>query len=480
MKKHVIGLGVAISMALFSGAFSSTAAFAAGSAEPSPSTTTTVSKLGVIGPLILVGGSTKTEVISLKIGRPSGALGPLTRTNSNGSAAGSDVLLVPIGSTGASRGAQGPRGIQGPPGLQGLPGIPGIGIAGAKGANGAPGAAGADGSSGINGSDGANGINGADGAKGDQGEQGIQGLEGAKGDQGEQGIQGIQGLEGAKGDPGTVKAQSISCDPGEYASGVSIAESGDVTLDCAVLPTAGDGSSDNEDSGDSKCTPEDESVVDPTETPAPEETPPAVIDNPIVDPVLGTASVDNTGDGGVGDGCADGVGPGQGVVNGNGTTKGETGAAGVNGLSAYELAVQQGFFNGSLNAWLTQIMNGAKQAEAGVAGPQGVAGKDAYEVWVEDGHPHGTKKEFFDSLKGEKGDTGAAGPVGPVGPEGPAGAKGDKGDPGLPGPVGPAGPAGSVAGYTAHAVCVATNGAMSFGACTGKTGTTYSMMMQAN
>jgi len=81
----------------------------------------------------------------------------------------------------------------------------------------------------------------------------------------------------------------------------------------------------------------------------------------------------------------------------------------------------------------------------GLAGPQGEEGLSAYEVAVTNGYP-GTEAEWLDSLVGAPGAAGAdstvPGPAGPAGadstvpgPQGPAGA-----DSTVPGPVGPAGP----------------------------------------
>ncbi len=82
---------------------------------------------------------------------------------------------------------------------------------------------------------------------------------------------------------------------------------------------------------------------------------------------------------------------------------GLTGAQGVPGLSAYELAVTQGFM-GSYHAWDLSL-------HSQVVGPVGPEGPP-----------------------GARGFTGPLGPIGPVGPVGPSG-----GPPGPPGPTGPAG-----------------------------------------
>lgn len=74
-----------------------------------------------------------------------------------------------------------------------------------------------------------------------------------------------------------------------------------------------------------------------------------------------------------------------------------------------------------------------------MAGTQGPAGLSAYEVAVHDGFV-GTEAEWLASLKG---DSGLTGPQGPTGLQGPAGATGPKGDKGSTGAQGPAGPTGA-------------------------------------
>ena len=104
---------------------------------------------------------------------------------------------------------------------------------------------------------------------------------------------------------------------------------------------------------------------------------------------------------------------------------------GLDGLSAYEIAVENGFV-GSETEWLASLQGApgpagpeGKQGEQGPAGPQGVLGIP------------GTKGE-----SGEKGDTGPAGPTGPQGPKGDPGEQGPKGDTGSAGPTGAEGPQG--------------------------------------
>lgn len=101
-----------------------------------------------------------------------------------------------------------------------------------------------------------------------------------------------------------------------------------------------------------------------------------------------------------------------------------------------------------------------------IQGPQGIDGRSAYEVAVDTGFV-GTIEEWKESLKGKdgavdfetitpeqiemlkgpKGETGAQGPQGPRGEQGPQGVEGPqgpKGDKGVEGPQGPKGEAGVV------------------------------------
>lgn len=87
---------------------------------------------------------------------------------------------------------------------------------------------------------------------------------------------------------------------------------------------------------------------------------------------------------------------------------GVDGDDGANGLSAFELAVQEGF-EGTISEWLLTLL-----------GPTGPRGQSAYEVAVDAGFA-GTEAEWLQSLvgpPGPQGSTGVQGPVGPVGPQG--------------------------------------------------------------
>lgn len=87
-----------------------------------------------------------------------------------------------------------------------------------------------------------------------------------------------------------------------------------------------------------------------------------------------------------------------------------SGLKGMDGASAYEIAVAAGF-EGDKEAWLESL-----KGETGVTGPQGP--------------------------QGEKGDTGAQGPKGDTGDTGPQGEKGDTGATGTQGPKGDTGDKG--------------------------------------
>ena len=73
-----------------------------------------------------------------------------------------------------------------------------------------------------------------------------------------------------------------------------------------------------------------------------------------------------------------------------------------NGLSAYDLAVQNGY-TGDLEQWLMSL--------AGETGPEGKVGKSAYELAVENGYT-GSIEEWLGSLIGAPGETGKTGAAG--------------------------------------------------------------------
>jgi len=121
-----------------------------------------------------------------------------------------------------------------------------------------------------------------------------------------------------------------------------------------------------------------------------------------------------------------------------------------NGLSAYEVAVAEGY-EGTVDEWLASLVG-----PQGPQGPQGATGATG---------PQGPKGDTgatgATGPKGDKGDTGATGATGPTGPQGPkgetgaTGPTGPKGDTGPTGPQGPQGPAGSDADVTAANITAA-------------------------
>lgn len=111
---------------------------------------------------------------------------------------------------------------------------------------------------------------------------------------------------------------------------------------------------------------------------------------------------------------------------------GAQGPAGQNGLSAYEIAVQNGYA-GTESQWLSTAIVGPQ-------GPQGIAGANGIDGATGPQGPQGIQ-----------GLTGAAGPQGPQGiqgeqglqgPQGVAGTNGTNGVDGTQGPIGLTGPAG--------------------------------------
>ena len=84
---------------------------------------------------------------------------------------------------------------------------------------------------------------------------------------------------------------------------------------------------------------------------------------------------------------------------------GEKGEKGEDGLSAYELAKQEGF-NGSLTDWIKSLKGekGEKgqSGSDGLDGKQGERGLSAYEIAVRNGF-RGTENQWLQSLKGKDG-----------------------------------------------------------------------------
>ena len=139
------------------------------------------------------------------------------------------------------------------------------------------------------------------------------------------------------------------------------------------------------------------------------------------------------------------------VINDYSFIKGDKGDTGI---SAYEIAVENGY-SGTEVEWLESL----KGSGTGGAGDDGAS---AYEIAVLNGFV-GNEAEWLNSLKGEKGDTGAQGiqgvqgvkgDTGPQGEQGPQGLKGDTGAQGIQGPkgdTGDTGPAGKDATLPAAA-----------------------------
>lgn len=86
----------------------------------------------------------------------------------------------------------------------------------------------------------------------------------------------------------------------------------------------------------------------------------------------------------------------------------EGGGTGIDGQSAYEIAVSAGF-EGTQEDWLASL-KGEKgnTGTKGAKGDTGEDGKSAYQVAVDQGFV-GTESEWLASLKGEKGDAGTGG-----------------------------------------------------------------------
>ena len=91
-----------------------------------------------------------------------------------------------------------------------------------------------------------------------------------------------------------------------------------------------------------------------------------------------------------------------------------------------------------------------KYTDSAIAGAGGIQGKSAYQIAVDNGFV-GTEQEWLDSLIGPQGPKGDTGSTGPAGATGPQGEKGDKGDTGEQGDTGDAGP-GVAKGGTAGQV----------------------------
>lgn len=115
-----------------------------------------------------------------------------------------------------------------------------------------------------------------------------------------------------------------------------------------------------------------------------------------------------------------------------------SGAQGIQGLSAYQVAVQHGF-EGTEAEWLISL-----KGEKGETGPKGDKGDTGEKGATGERGPQGLQGERgLQGVQGEKGEQGVQGPVGPKGEQGEQGIQGIQGPQGEPGPQGPKGDTGS-------------------------------------
>lgn len=114
-----------------------------------------------------------------------------------------------------------------------------------------------------------------------------------------------------------------------------------------------------------------------------------------------------------------------------------SGAQGIQGLSAYQVAVQHGF-EGTEDEWLISL-----KGEKGETGPKGDKGDTGEKGATGERGPQGLQGEKgLQGIQGEKGEPGIQGPVGPKGEQGEQGIQGIQGPAGPQGPVGPKGEQG--------------------------------------
>lgn len=115
-----------------------------------------------------------------------------------------------------------------------------------------------------------------------------------------------------------------------------------------------------------------------------------------------------------------------------------SGAQGIQGLSAYQVAVQHGF-EGTEDEWLISL-----KGEKGETGPKGDKGDTGEKGATGERGPQGLQGERgLQGVRGEQGKPGIQGPVGPKGEQGEQGIQGIQGPQGEPGPQGPKGDTGS-------------------------------------
>lgn len=115
-----------------------------------------------------------------------------------------------------------------------------------------------------------------------------------------------------------------------------------------------------------------------------------------------------------------------------------SGAQGIQGLSAYQVAVQHGF-EGTEDEWLISL-----KGEKGETGPKGDKGDAGEKGDTGDRGPQGLQGERgLQGVQGEQGEPGIQGPIGPKGEKGDQGERGPQGPQGQIGPQGPKGDTGS-------------------------------------
>lgn len=115
-----------------------------------------------------------------------------------------------------------------------------------------------------------------------------------------------------------------------------------------------------------------------------------------------------------------------------------SGAQGIQGLSAYQVAVQHGF-EGTEAEWLISL-----KGEKGETGPKGDKGDTGEKGATGERGPQGLQGERgLQGVQGEQGEPGIQGPIGPKGEKGDQGERGSQGPQGQIGPQGPKGDTGS-------------------------------------
>lgn len=115
-----------------------------------------------------------------------------------------------------------------------------------------------------------------------------------------------------------------------------------------------------------------------------------------------------------------------------------SGAQGIQGLSAYQVAVQHGF-EGTEAEWLISL-----KGEKGETGPKGDKGDTGEKGATGERGPQGEQGERgLQGVQGEQGEPGIQGPIGPKGEKGDQGEQGPQGPKGETGPQGPKGDTGS-------------------------------------